>query len=65
MRDPTDNELVNIASGNGLVPSDNKPLSEPMLTTSKTHVAIWRYVTRPQLGSHFEVESMNIGVILL
>ena len=24
--------LVNIASGNGLVPSDNKPLPEPMLT---------------------------------
>ena len=23
---------VNIGSGNGLVPSDNKPLSEPMLT---------------------------------
>ena len=30
----------NIGSGNGLVPSGNKPLSEPMLT--QIHVAIWR-----------------------
>ena len=31
--------LVNIGSGNGLVPSGNKPLPEPMLT--KIYVAIW------------------------
>ena len=30
---------VNIGSGNGLVPSGNKPLPEPMLT--KIYVAIW------------------------
>ena len=33
--------LVNIGSGNGLVPSGNKPLPEPML--SKITVAIWRH----------------------
>ena len=32
---------VNIGSGNGLVPSGNKPLPEPMLT--QFSVAIWRY----------------------
>ena len=31
---------VNIGSGNGLVPSGNKPLPEPMLT--QIYVAIWR-----------------------
>ena len=31
--------LVNISSGNGLVPSSNKPLPEPMLT--QIFVAIW------------------------
>ena len=30
---------INIGSGNGLVPSGNKPLPEPMLTQS--YVAIW------------------------
>ena len=35
---------VNIGSGNGLVPSGNKPLPEPMLT--QISVAIWR--TRPR-----------------
>ena len=34
----TDDE-VNIGSGNGLVPSGNKPLPEPMLT--QIYVAIW------------------------
>ena len=33
--------LVNISSGNDLVPSDNKPLPEPMLT--KLYVTIWRH----------------------
>ena len=32
---------VNIGSGNGLVPSANKPLPEPMLT--RISVAIWRH----------------------
>ena len=32
---------VNIGSGNGLVPSGNKPLPDPVLT--KTLVAIWRH----------------------
>ena len=32
--------LVNIGSGNGLEPSGNKPLPEPMLT--QIPVAIWR-----------------------
>ena len=32
---------VNIGSGNGLVPSGNKPLPEPMLT--QTYAAIWRH----------------------
>ena len=32
---------VNIGSGNGLVPSGNKPLPEPMLT--KVPAAIWRH----------------------
>ena len=32
---------VNTGSGNGLVPSGNKPLPEPMLT--KISVAIWRH----------------------
>ena len=32
-------DLVNIGSGNGLVPSGNKPLPEPALT--KIFVAIW------------------------
>ena len=34
---------VNIGSGNGLVPSVNKPLPEPMLT--QAYVAIWRHQT--------------------
>ena len=33
--------LVNIGSGNGLVPSGNKPLPEPMLTP--IYVAIWHH----------------------
>ena len=33
--------LVNIGSGNGLVPSGHKPLREPMLT--QISVAIWRH----------------------
>ena len=33
---------VNIGSGNGMVPSDNKPLPEPMLT--QIYVAIWHQV---------------------
>ena len=32
---------INIGSGNGLVPSDNKPLPVPMLT--QFYVAIWRH----------------------
>ena len=32
---------VNIGAGNGLVPLDNEPLPEPMLT--KIYVAIWRH----------------------
>ena len=32
---------VNIGSGNGLVPSGNKPLPEPVLT--KISNAIWRH----------------------
>ena len=32
---------INIGSGNGLVPSGNKPLPEPMLT--QIYVAIWRH----------------------
>ena len=32
---------VNIGSGNGLVPSGNKPLPEPMLT--QISVSIWRH----------------------
>ena len=31
----------NIGSGNGLMPSGNEPLPEPMLT--KISVAIWRH----------------------
>ena len=34
-------DLVNIGSGNGLVPSGNKPLPEPMLT--QIYVAKWRH----------------------
>ena len=33
--------LADIGSGNGLLPSGNNPLSEPMLT--KIYVTIWRY----------------------
>ena len=33
---------VNIDSGNGLVPSDNKPLPDPNLTQS--YVAKWRHL---------------------
>ena len=32
---------VNIGSGNGLVPSGNKPLPKPMLT--QIYVAKWRH----------------------
>ena len=32
---------VNMGSGNGLVPSGNKPLPEPMLT--QIYVAVWRH----------------------
>ena len=32
---------VSIGSGNGLVPSGNKPLAEPMLT--QIYVSIWRH----------------------
>ena len=35
--------LMNIGSGNGLVPSGNKPLPEPMLTN--IYFAIWRHYT--------------------
>ena len=38
---PEDFTDVNIGSGNGLVPSGNKPLSEPVLT--KISNAIWRH----------------------
>ena len=34
---------VNIGSGNGLVPSGNKPLPEPILTQFSRSVAIWRH----------------------
>ena len=34
-------DYVNIDSGNGLVPSGNKPLPEPMLT--QIYVAKWRH----------------------
>ena len=36
-----DKSTVNIGSGNGLVPSGNKPLPEPMLT--QISVAKWRH----------------------
>ena len=39
-QDLTDDKS-NIGSGNGLVPSGNKPLPEPMLT--QIYVAIWRH----------------------
>ena len=39
--DLTDDKSVNIGSGNGLVPSGNKPLPEPML--NQISVAIWRH----------------------
>ena len=40
--DFTDSFTVNIGSGNGLVPSGNKPLPEPMLTQiSDSDLAIW------------------------
>ena len=35
---------VNIGSGNGLVPSGNKPLPEPILT--QIFVAIWRHLVK-------------------
>ena len=38
---PEDLAKVNIGSGNGLVPSGNKPLPEPMLT--QISVDIWRH----------------------
>ena len=34
-------KAINIGSGNGLLLSGNKPLSEPMLT--QIFVAIWRH----------------------
>ena len=34
-------DQVNISSGNGLEPSGNKPLPEPMLT--QMYVAKWRH----------------------
>ena len=39
-QNPIDDQ-VNIGAGNGLVPSGNEPLSEPMLT--KIYVIIWRH----------------------
>ena len=36
--------LVNIGSGNGLVPSGNRPLPDPMLT--QIHVLIWHQLAR-------------------
>ena len=52
---------VNIGTGNGLVPSGNKPLHIPMLT--EIYVVIWRhnefilqaslhFYTTPELGDH-------------
>ena len=41
---------VNIGSGNGLVPSGNKPLPEPMLT--QLYVAIILHVGRRHLANH-------------
>ena len=40
---------VNIGLGNGLVPSDNKPLPEPMLTQMLSPYG----VTRPQYVNYF------------
>ena len=34
-------EKSNISSGQGLVPSGNKPLPEPMLT--QIYIAMWRH----------------------
>ena len=39
-------QLLNIGSGNGLVPSGNKPLPEPMLI--QIYVTIWHHITRAQ-----------------
>ena len=36
------NRLVNVGSSNGVVPSCNKPLPEPVLT--KIYLAIWRHL---------------------
>ena len=41
LQDLSDWRYVNIGSGNGLVPSGNKPLPEPMLT--QIYVVIWRH----------------------
>ena len=49
--------LVNIGSGNSLVPSGNKPLSVPMLT--QIYVAIWRYWATMS-GNQFTVWWLNI-----
>ena len=46
---------VNIGSGNGLVPSGNKPLPEPMLT--QFLVALWtQWVNVPSLGILYPFE---------
>ena len=36
-------QKIKIGSGNGLVPSGIKPLSEPMLILIHVYVAIWRH----------------------
>ena len=57
--------LVSISAGNGLVPSDNKPLPQPMYTRSMSPYGItrpqWVNTLRPrQNGRHFADDTFKL-----
>ena len=51
-------EPTNENSGNGLVPSGNKPLPEPMLT--KIYAAIWHHCAAIYLEGHIKFKLFNL-----
>ena len=57
-QDVTDDYLVSIVSGNGIVPSDTKPLPEPMLSTF--YDSVWRHWAR-MIKSMLQNITLEIG----
>ena len=51
--------LFNFGSGNGSVPSGNKPLPETMVT--QIYVRIWRHYSKNEIMTHIPCNDMNQG----